>query len=141
MHASTVIKWLHRITTATLLVLVAGFLLYQWMINSHNDDSLFSKKQISASMTLYVTRYEGGGATVSEVYRYYLDNPEQTIDELNKSEPFLVTDNAAAVVSGYGNTVNITLTGKIYSFSNSTLFYAGDSAVMPIINLHAKGVR
>jgi hypothetical protein len=88
-----------------------------------------------------VTRYEGGGATVSEIYRYYLGDDRQTLKQLNESEPFLVSDNGAATVSAYGNTVNITLTGRIYSFTNSTLFYSQGVAVMPVINLNANGVR
>ncbi|WP_342322329.1 hypothetical protein AAEY27_18870 [Kosakonia sp. BYX6] len=141
MRASMVIKWLHRVTTATLLLLVAGFLLYQYMMNGPKDDTLFSKKQLSENVTLYVTKYNGGGATVSDVYRYYLADDKQTIEQLNHSEPFLVSDTGGAHVSGYGNTVNVKLTGRVYSFSNSTLFYAGESAVIPVINLNAIGVR
>ena len=111
------------------------------MMNGPSDDVLAGKKQLSENVTLYVTKYNSGGATVSEVYRYYLGDDRQTLKQLNENEPFLVSDNGAATVNAYGNTVNITLTGRIYSFTNSALFYSQGVAVIPVINLNATGVR
>ncbi|WP_231604208.1 hypothetical protein [Leclercia sp. J807] len=76
-----------------------------------------------------------------DVYRYYLDNKNQTIEQLRESEPFLVSDNGSAIISGYGNTINVKLSGRIYSFSNLTMFYAQENLVIPVINLTATGVR
>ncbi|WP_333852354.1 hypothetical protein [Leclercia sp.] len=140
MHVSTAIKWLHRLTTVLLLVIVAGYFSYEYFMKSRSDDRLVIKKAISEKVTLYVTQY-GGGATVPDIYRYYLDDKNQTIEQLRKSEPFLVSDNGSAIISGYGNTVNVKLSGRIYSFSNLTMFYAQEMLVIPVINLTATGVR
>ncbi|HDG1697045.1 hypothetical protein [Kluyvera ascorbata] len=143
MPANTAIKYLHRLTTVILALLVAGFLLYQHFINRPPDDSLAYKKQISENMWLYVTKYDGGGATVSEVYRYYLDGslPGDVLPHLAERQPFMVTDVGNAAVTGYGSIVNVRVTGRVYSFTNSDLFYNGDTAIMPVINLDANGIR
>ncbi|HDG1700950.1 TPA: hypothetical protein PFE33_003252 [Kluyvera ascorbata] len=143
MPANTAIKYLHRLTTVILALLVAGFLLYQHFINRPPDDSLAYKKQISENMWLYVTKYDGGGATVSEVYRYYLDGslPGDVLPHLAECQPFMVTDVGNAAVTGYGSIVNVRVTGRVYSFTNSDLFYNGDTAIMPVINLDANGIR
>ncbi|SCB73694.1 hypothetical protein GA0061070_100132 [Kosakonia oryziphila] len=44
MRASMVIKWLHRMTTASLLLLVGGYLAYQYIMNSSSDDVLAGKR-------------------------------------------------------------------------------------------------
>ena len=143
MPANTAIKYLHRLTTVILALLVAGFLLYQHFINRPPDDSLAYKKQISENMWLYVTKYDGGGATVSEVYRYYLDGslPGDVLPHLAERQPFMVTDVGNAAVTGYGSIVNVRVTGRVYSFTNSDLFYNSDTAIMPVINLDANGIR
>lgn len=140
MHVSTAIKWLHRLVTVLLLVVVAGYFSYEYFMKSRSDDRLVMKKAVTENVTLYVTQY-GGGATVPDIYRYYLDDKNQTIEQLRKSEPFLVSDNGSAIISGYGNTVNVKLSGRIYSFSNLTMFYAQENQVIPVINLTATGVR
>lgn len=143
MPANTAIKYLHRLTTVILALLVAGFLLYQHFINGPPDDSLAYKKQLSESVWLYVTKYNGGGATVSEVYRYYLDGSlsGDVLPRLADRQPFMVTDAGNAAVTGYGSTVNVRVTGRVYSFTNSDLFYSGDAAIMPVINLAATSTR
>ncbi|WP_342322328.1 hypothetical protein AAEY27_18865 [Kosakonia sp. BYX6] len=141
MYDKAVYKWLHRVTTVSLLVAVGGFLLYQRVMDGPRDDSLIGKKKISESVTLYVTKYDGGGATMSDVYRYYLADDKQTIEQLNNSEPFLVSDTGGAAVNGCDKRVNVKLTGRVFSFSNSTQFYSGETAMMPVIDLNATGVR
>ncbi len=140
MHVSTAIKGLHRLTTILLLIIVAGYFSYEYFMKSRSDDRLVIKKEVTENVTLYVTQY-GGGATVPDIYRYYLDGKNQTIEQLRKSEPFLVSDNGSATISGYGNTINVKLSGRIYSFSNLTMFYAQENLVIPVINLTATGVR
>ncbi|QGU13680.1 hypothetical protein GNG27_03000 [Leclercia sp. 119287] len=140
MHVSTAIKGLHRLTTILLLIIVAGYFSYEYFMKSRSDDRLVIKKEVTENVTLYVTQY-GGGATVPDIYRYYLDDKNQTIAHLRKSEPFLVSDDGNAIISGYGNTVNVKLSGRIYSFSNLTMFYAQENLVIPVINLTAIGVR
>jgi len=140
MHISTAIKWLHRLTTVLLLIIVASYFSYEYFMKSRNEDRLVMKKEVSENVTLYVTQY-GGGATVPDIYRYYLDDNNLTIEQLRKSEPFLVSDNGSAIISGYGNTVNVKLSGRIYSFSNLTMFYAQENLIIPVINLTATGVH
>lgn len=140
MHVSTAIKWLHRLTTILLLIIVAGYFSYEYFMKSRSDDRLVIKKEVTENVTLYVTQY-GGGATVPDVYRYYLNNKNQTIEQLRENKPFLVSDNGNAIISGYGNTVNVNLSGRVYSFSNLTMFYTQEKLIIPVINLNAKGVR
>ncbi|MEJ5069279.1 hypothetical protein WH292_15540 [Enterobacter sp. MYb186] len=140
MHVSTAIKGLHRLTTILLLIIVAGYFSYEYFMKSRSDDRLVMQKEISENVTLYVTQY-GGGATVPDVYRYYLNNKNQTIEQLRENNPFLVSDNGNAIISGYGNTVNVNLSGRIYSFSNLTMFYTQEKLIIPVVNLNAKGVR
>lgn len=68
----TAIKWIHRLVTVVLLVLVAGFL---WL-NNPNDardhDELQRAYKLSDSVWLYITVNNQGGATVPTFYRYYL---------------------------------------------------------------------
>ena len=73
MQGSPVIKKLHCMLTAVLLLIVAGFSLLYYFSRDAPDDELFVQRKITDSVYLYITRYKGGGATVSEVYRYYLD--------------------------------------------------------------------
>ncbi len=140
MHVSTAIKGLHRLTTILLLIIVTGYFSYEYFMKSRSDDRLVIKKEVTENVTLYVTQY-GGGATVPDVYRYYLNNKNQTIEQLRENKPFLVSDNGNAIISGYGNTVNVNLSGRIYSFSNLTMFYTQEKLIIPVINLNAKGVR
>ncbi|MGQ9450371.1 hypothetical protein ACP4QI_002615 [Leclercia sp. TB492] len=140
MHVSTAIKWLHRLTTILLLIIVAGYFSYEYFMKSRSDDRLVITKEVTENVTLYVTQY-GGGATAPDVYRYYLNNKNQTIEQLRENKPFLVSDNGNAIISGYGNNVNVKLSGRIYSFSNLTMFYAQENLVIPVINLTAIGVR
>ncbi|WP_285131275.1 hypothetical protein [Leclercia adecarboxylata] len=140
MHVSTAIKGLHRLTTILLLIIVTGYFSYEYFMKSRSDDRLVIKKEVTENVTLYVTQY-GGGATAPDVYRYYLNNKNQTIEQLRENKPFLVSDNGNAIISGYGNTVNVNLSGRIYSFSNLTMFYTQEKLIIPVINLNAKGVR
>jgi hypothetical protein len=139
MPGSTVIKWLHRALTVALLV----FVVFQYYASQPPDDELYSEQQITSDMYLYITKYKGGGATVSDVYRYYLDAKHQVnpLNHLKKRTPFMVADTGSARITGYGSHVNATITGRIYSFTNSDLFYAGNVAIMPVINLNATGTR
>ncbi|MFZ3620375.1 hypothetical protein ACOYA6_14125 [Leclercia barmai] len=141
MRVNTAIKWLHRFTTILLIIIVGVYLSYEYFMNNRSDDRLMMTKDISENVTLYVTQYDGGGATVSDVCRYYLDNKNQTIEKIRDSEPFLVADNCHAEISGYGNTVNVKLSGRIYSFSNLTMFYVQEQLIIPVIHLNAAGVR
>ncbi len=141
MRASMVIKWMHRLTTICLLIIVGGYLAYQYIMHGPYDDSLALQKPLSDNITLYVTKYNGGGATVSDVYRYYLGTHNLSLKNIQQSEPFLVSDKGDAVISGYGNNVNVKLAGRVYSFNNSVLFYSNSVAVIPVITLNATGIH
>jgi hypothetical protein len=70
---NTVIKRLHSLLTTILLIVVCGFLTYQYYFNAPPHDSFVSEQKLSDTVTLYITKYDDGGATVSDVYRFYLD--------------------------------------------------------------------
>ncbi|WP_313385789.1 hypothetical protein [Pantoea sp.] len=97
-------------------------------------------RALTALLLLIVVGY----ATIhySDVYRYYLDTKQQgnPREHLKKRTPFMVADTGSARITGYGSHVNVTITGRIYSFTNSDLFYAGNVAILPVIDLNATGV-
>jgi hypothetical protein len=144
MQERLVIKNLHRMLTTTLLLLVGGYAAYQYFFNLPPNDVLVSKQKLSDSVWLYITRYDEGNATVSDFYRFYLDKDEGDSDvmkALKKRTPFMEAKTSNLTATAYGNTVNIKITGKIYSFTNSDLFYSDGVAIMPVINLIANGTR
>lgn len=138
------IKTLHCTLTAVLLLVVGGYCAYQYWFNIPPNDVFVSKQKLSDNIWLYVTKYDEGNATVSDFYRFYLDKDEKDTDvmeTLKKRTPFMQAKTNAYTATGYGNTVNIKVTGKIYSFTNSDLFYSDGIAIMPVINLIAIGTR
>lgn len=143
MQNSTVIKNAHRMLTVVLLLLVAGYAVYQFYFNGDPDDMLYSQQKITDDTFLYVTKYKGGGATVSDVYRYYLDGNLRgdPLTSLKNREPFMIADVGNAKVTGYGNHINVNMTGRVYSFTNSDLFNSDGVAIMPVIGITANGVR
>ncbi|MEC5318686.1 hypothetical protein VSX61_06985 [Brenneria populi subsp. brevivirga] len=143
MQNSTAIKWAHRLLTAVLLATVVVFCVIQYISSGPYNDRLYSKKPLTDSIWLYVTQYQGAGATDSDVYRYYLYHriDGDPVETLSDSAPFLTADRGDASVSGVGNRITVSLTGKIYSFSNSAFFYDEKIAVMPTIDIDAKGIN
>lgn len=142
MQISTAIKWGHRALTSILLIVVIAWSLLEYSASGPYDDRLYSKQQLSPDIWLYVTKYQGGGATVSFVYRYYLnkrlDDPMPT---LKKSSPFLTADTDNLKASAVGNRVMVKLTGKVFDFTNSVLFYDEKIPIMPTIDFDATGVN
>ncbi len=138
MQSSMVIKWFHRFLTLSLLIVViTGFLIYHFE-SAPYDDSLYGKKELSEGTWLYITKYKNSGATDTDVYRYYLNKKlADPLPVLQQSAPFLTADVADATISSAGQHVMVRLSGKIYSFSNSTFFYNGSEPVMPRIDLTA----
>ncbi len=144
MLASSVTKKLHGMLTVVLLLLVGGYAAYYSFFNSPPHDTFVVKQKLSDSVWLYVTKYDEGNATVSNIYRFYLDKDlgnSDVTNALKDRSPFLETNTDAVTATAYGNTVNVKMTGKIYSFTNSDLFYENNVAVMPVINITANGVR
>ncbi len=90
---------------------------------------------------LYITQYQGGNATVSDVFRYYLSgelsgDPLKAVGEM---KPFLTADTGTAVVTKIGRLVTVHVKGKIYNFTNSVMYTSKDTAVFPVIELYASG--
>lgn len=142
MQTNMVFKWIHwSITLILLLTVIIGGLLWRSDAGPY-DDSLYSKKELSDGVWLYITHYDNAGATDSEVYRYYLNKKlADPLPVLQRSAPFLTTNTKEVIVTAIGLHIMVRLTGKIYSFSNSTFFYDGSAAVMPRIDLNAQAVR
>jgi hypothetical protein len=75
-----------------------------------SHDSFVSKQKLSDSVTLYITKYDDGGATVSDVYRFYLDkdNSGNIMKALEDRSPFLEanTSNVTACLWEHGKCKN-----------------------------------
>ena len=138
MLSNTVFKRLHYILTSILIIIVAVGGVVFYAEHSSPDDILFSKKQLTPNTWLYITKYQGGGATVGAVYRYYLNKLlNKPLPVLRDSGPFLVSDKSNAVFTTVGDRILVRITGKIYSFSNSASFYDGNMPIMPLIDLNS----
>jgi len=142
MPISMVIKYLHRITTVILAVVlvIVGTV---WYLDSRPpDDEIISKRQLSEDMWLYITKYKNAGATDSNVYRYYLNGKiENPMTVIQRSAPVLTADVDTAKVTAIGDHVMITVTGKVYNFTNAALYYTGSTPVMPRVDLNATAVN
>lgn len=117
MQIGMVTKWAHRLLTAILLVMVVGLAGYWYATRDTYDDKLYSKKQLTDEIWLYVTEYQNAGATDTDVYRYYLNGSldGDPINVLSQSTPVLTADRADATIRGEGNRVTINFSGKVYS--------------------------
>lgn len=139
MPNSMVIKWTHRLLTLVLLVLVIWFALLQSPGGPPYDDAVVSTRQLNHNTWLYITKYQGGNATVSDVYRYYLAGPlpASPLKELAKIAPFLTANTQDAVVSKIGNLLSVNVTGKIYDFTNNVFYYSNGIAQTPSVDIRA----
>lgn len=136
---STLMKWLHRFLTTVLLLLVIGNVAYRYYVGPPYNDALFKTQKLSEDSWLYVTKYQGGGATVADVYRYYLAGELQkdVLKVLGNTAPFLTSDSDGARVTKVGNRVTVRITGRIYDFTNSVFYTSGGEAVIPSVELYA----
>jgi hypothetical protein len=143
MQGSSVMKWLHRLLTIVLLVLVVGNVAFRYYVGPPYDDALYQSRQLNDDTWLYVTKYQGGGATVSEVYRYYLAGEIQkdVLKVLGNTAPFLTSDSDGASVTKVGNRVTVRITGRIYNFTNAVLYTSYGVDVMPTIEVYAINSR
>lgn len=142
MRGKMVIKWVHRILTVFLLIIVIiGCLIWRSNTAPYND-SLYSKKELSNGIWLYITKYNNPGATDTDVYRYYLNKKlDSPLPILQETAPFLTVDTNEATVSSIGQHVMVKLTGKVYSFSNSAFFYNDSTPVMLRIDLNSYAIN
>lgn len=136
-------KWIHRLLTTILLLLVVGNVAYRYYVGPPYDDALYQSRQLNDDTWLYVTKYQGGGATVSEVYRYYLAGEIQkdVLKVLGNTAPFLTSDSDGASVTKVGNRVTVRITGRIYNFTNAVLYTSDGVDVMPTIELYGINSR
>lgn len=143
MPGSTVIKWIHRLLTTVLLVLVVGNVAYRYYVGPPYNDALFKTQKLNDDTWLYVTKYQSGGATVSEVYRYYLAGEIQKdiLKVLGNTAPFLTSDSDGASVTKVGNQVTVRITGRIYDFTNAVLYTSDGVDVMPTIEVYGINSR
>ncbi|ESN15056.1 hypothetical protein L370_01080 [Enterobacter sp. MGH 24] len=72
MPFKTATKWIHRLVTVSLLVLIIGFVWLNHQPNQRNHDELQRVYKLSDSVWLYMTVNNQGGTTVPPIYRYYL---------------------------------------------------------------------
>ncbi|WP_411704284.1 hypothetical protein [Edaphovirga cremea] len=143
MPGNTAIKWVHRLLTAFLLLVVASYVVYQHYVGPPYNDAVFSSRQLNENTWLYVTKYQGGGATVSDVYRYYLSGKiaGDAVKALGEMSPFLTADTGSVNISKIGNLVTVKVTGKVYDFSNSVFYTSDGLDVTPVIELYAINSR
>ncbi|MDY1038154.1 hypothetical protein [Lelliottia sp. CFBP8978] len=120
-----VIKWIHRLVTLLLLVLVTALLWLNYPPDTRESDELQRTYKLSDNVWLYMTVNSSGGATVSTRYRYYLSKEipgkeREIIKQLNTMTPFLegtgsITD---AHVEKDGE-VNIAYSGQVFSLRDT----------------------
>lgn len=121
MPLRTAIKWIHRLVTLILLIVIIGFVWLNHPPNPREGDELQRAYKLSDSVWLYMTVNDKGGATVPVLYRYYLSKEirgenKDIIRELTAQSPVLegtgsITD---ASVGSHGE-VNIAYSGKVFS--------------------------
>ncbi|ASV57383.1 hypothetical protein LJPFL01_4020 [Lelliottia jeotgali] len=123
MPFKTAIKWIHRLVTVSLIVLVAGFLWLNHQPDNRDNDELQRAFKLSDSMWLYMTVNSNGGATVPVLYRYYLSREipgkdTDVIRQLNALTPFLEGDGSitATRIEDNGG-ISITYSGKVFSLN------------------------
>lgn len=121
----TVIRWLHRLVTLTLLVLIIGFVWLNHQPDPRNSDELQHVYKLSDNVWLYMTVNNQGGATVPTIYRYYLsheiagDNTE-IIQQLTKKHPTIEGTGSLTNASIDKNgEVNLSYSGKVISVQDN----------------------
>lgn len=121
MPFSTAIKWLHRLVTVSLLVVVAGF----WWLNHQptpgEGEELQRAYKLNENVWLYTTVNRNGGATVPVVYRYYLakeiqGNDNSILKALTTTSPVIVgTGSITDAHSDKNGQVHLSYSGKVFS--------------------------
>ena len=117
----TAIKWIHRLVTLALLILVIGFVYLNQQPNPRTDDELQRVYKLSDSVWLYMTVNSNGGATVPTIYRYYLSKEipgkdKAVIQYLAAKSPLLEGTGTVTEASIDKNgEVNIAYSGKVFS--------------------------
>ena len=89
---------------------------------------------------LYVTGSSSGGATVADSYRYYLTGKIEgnAAAELAKQIPFLIAAGSGANVSVEREVINISYSGRVFSFSNSIVYEYKGETFRPQVSFQAR---
>ncbi|NME40040.1 hypothetical protein [Enterobacter asburiae] len=124
MPFKTAIKWIHRLVTFSLLVLVIGFFWLNHQPNQRNSDELQHVYKLSDSVWFYMTVNNQGGTTVPPIYRYYLSGAlagkdTDIIHQLAMKYP--VIEGTGTITSASIDTngeVKITYSGKVISIES-----------------------
>lgn len=121
----TAIKWLHRVVTLVLFVLIVGFWWLNHQPNVRANDELKRAYQLSDHQWLYMTVSRDGGATVPTVYRYYLadhlsGSDEEVVRQLSMGRPVIEGRGSVseAKVDQNGD-IDITYSGDVLSLNGS----------------------
>ncbi|MBE4855775.1 hypothetical protein IM311_17060 [Enterobacter cloacae complex sp. P40RS] len=121
----TVIRWLHRLLTLVLLIMVTGFIWLNQQPDPRSNDELQHVYHVSDSVWLYMTANHHGGATVPTIYRYYLSNKlvgedADIIQQLSTKFPVIegtgTITNASLTKNG---AVSISYSGKVISIQEN----------------------
>lgn len=136
---SNKLKWMHRLLTVLLLIILTGYGIHSYISNESPDDILITNKKINEDSWLYITKYNNYGAPVPNIYRYYLGEQlnGDFLSQLSQRKPFLVADMDNAKITNSKDHIDVAFTGNVYSFSNADAVYSGDKSKMPIISLTA----
>jgi hypothetical protein len=117
------IKWLHRLLTAILLIVVIGF---AWMNHSSPNPIHPLKRtyQVGHNTWLYMTEQNSGGATVPAAWRYYLSGQLSGDDgdiarQLSSATPIIVGSGTITDIQiDDKNVISVTYSGKVLSISD-----------------------
>lgn len=127
MRASMAIKWLHRATTLTLVIIVV--VLWQSHSDTFRDQDQFQNgHRINDYLWLYSTKNDSGGATVSVIYRYFLSpplhgTPQQIMKVLRQESPFLEGDGSISSIKEVGrDKMQIIYSGNVVSLDKSVSY-------------------
>ena len=140
MRLRTAIKWLHGLLTTILLMMVIGFMTSTPGSEQRSEDKVITSQQLDSHTWLYVTGFSGGGATVADSYRYYLTGKIEgdAAAELAKQIPFLIAAGRGANVSVEGEVINISYSGRVFSFSNSIVYEYKGETFRPQVSFQAR---
>ncbi|TCL48687.1 hypothetical protein EDC47_107207 [Raoultella planticola] len=121
----TVIRWLHRLVTLALLVLIIGFVWLNHQPDPRNSDELQHVYKLSDNVWLYMTVNNQGGATVPTIYRYYLSheiagNDTEIIQQLTQKSPVIEgTGSLTSAGIDKNGAVNLSYSGKVISVQDN----------------------
>lgn len=88
---------------------------------------------IGSTGAIYVFRWDKGGATAPNLYRYYFlaktSNAGEALKLARAATPFLVTDDADSKILASADSAQITTDARIYEFASKAGFNNGDDYI------------